>query len=53
MPERLYDDPDELADWARRSMAVAQRSGTKAKKARPKSNPKKKSAVKKSACKRR
>jgi DNA transformation protein len=28
MPERLYDDPDELADWARRSMAAAQRSGT-------------------------
>jgi DNA transformation protein len=26
MPERLYDDPDELADWARRSMAAARRS---------------------------
>ena len=26
MPERLYDDPDELAVWARRSMAAAQRS---------------------------
>ncbi|MBX9827636.1 MAG: TfoX/Sxy family protein [Xanthobacteraceae bacterium] len=26
MPERLYDDPDELADWARQSMAAAQRS---------------------------
>jgi DNA transformation protein len=25
MPERLYDDPDELAQWARRSMAAAQR----------------------------
>lgn len=26
MPERLYDDPDELAEWARRSMDAAQRS---------------------------
>jgi DNA transformation protein len=25
MPERLYDDPDELAKWATRSLAVAQR----------------------------
>lgn len=25
MPERLYDDPDELALWASRSLAVAQR----------------------------
>ena len=30
MPERLYDDPDELAVWARQSMAAAQRSGTRA-----------------------
>jgi DNA transformation protein len=40
MPERLYDDADELAVWARRSMAVAQRSGARAKRA--KSNLKKK-----------
>lgn len=58
MPERLYDDPDELADWARRAMAVAQRSATKSKRTRPKpaparSKPKKKSAVKKLARKRR
>jgi len=26
MPERLYDDPDELAVWAERALAVAQRS---------------------------
>ena len=26
MPERLYDDPDELADWARLSMAAARKS---------------------------
>jgi DNA transformation protein len=25
MPERLYDDPDELAQWASRSLAIAQR----------------------------
>lgn len=24
IPGRLYDDPDELADWARRAVAVAQ-----------------------------
>jgi DNA transformation protein len=23
MPDRLYDDPDELAEWARRALAVA------------------------------
>jgi DNA transformation protein and related proteins len=26
MPERLYDDPDELAVWAERALAVARRS---------------------------
>src|SRR5690348_14751328 len=25
LPERLYDDPDELAEWARRSFAAAER----------------------------
>ena len=25
LPERLYDDPDELAVWARRSLAIAER----------------------------
>jgi DNA transformation protein len=33
MPERLYDDPDELAVWARRALESAKRSG-----ARPKTN---------------
>ena len=28
MPERLYDDPDELAAWARRSLESARRSST-------------------------
>jgi DNA transformation protein len=26
MPERLYDDPEELAAWAKRSMAAARRA---------------------------
>jgi DNA transformation protein and related proteins len=26
MPERLYDDPDELAAWAEQALAVAQRA---------------------------
>jgi DNA transformation protein and related proteins len=30
MPERLYDDPDELATWARAAQAAAQRSGVRA-----------------------
>src|SRR5262245_63599789 len=30
MPERLYDDPDELATWARDALAAAQRSGVRA-----------------------
>jgi DNA transformation protein and related proteins len=25
LPERLYDDPDELAEWARRAFAIAER----------------------------
>lgn len=41
MPERLYDDPDELAEWARRAMAVAQRSATKSRPKRPKAAPSK------------
>ena len=27
MPDRLYDDPDELATWAREAQAAAQRGG--------------------------
>ena len=30
MPERLYDDPDELATWARAALAAAQRTGVRA-----------------------
>jgi DNA transformation protein and related proteins len=28
MPDRLYDDPEELAVWARHALAAAGRSGT-------------------------
>jgi DNA transformation protein len=30
MPERLYDDPDELATWARAALTAAQRTGVRA-----------------------
>jgi DNA transformation protein len=29
LPERLYDDPDELAEWASASLAAAQRAALK------------------------
>lgn len=37
VPERLYDDPDEMADWARRAVAVARRAASKSRagKAKP------------------
>ena len=31
MPERLYDEPDELADWACHSLQAARRAGSKRK----------------------
>ena len=33
LPDRLYDDPDELAEWARAALAAALRSTDKKKKA--------------------
>jgi DNA transformation protein and related proteins len=47
VPERLYDDPDEFAEWARAALAAAQRAALKK---RPKG---KKKAVKKKAVKRK
>jgi DNA transformation protein len=54
LPERLYDDPDEMTDWARASLAAAQRAalrkrpkakkGAGAKMASPKKAAKKKAA---------
>ena len=46
LPDRLYDDPEELADWARAAFAVARQSPTAKKK-------QKKSATAKPAWKRR
>jgi DNA transformation protein len=39
MPERLYDDPDELASWAERALAAARRSADA--RGRPKAKPEK------------
>ena len=36
MPERLYDDPDDFADWARQALAVAQAAPDKKKTAKKK-----------------
>ena len=41
LPERLYDDPDELASWANRAHAIAQN-----KKLAPRKRPKRKPAAK-------
>jgi DNA transformation protein len=47
LPERLYDDPDELAQWARAALAAAQRAAlskaTKAKRSKPTAKPRKQS----------
>jgi DNA transformation protein len=43
MPERLYDDPDELAAWAERALAVARRASV------PKAKPEKGRAAKRGA----
>ena len=35
LPERLYDDPDELAGWARDALAAAKRAAERGKSRRP------------------
>jgi DNA transformation protein len=45
IPDRLYDDPEELADWARRAAAVAEKSPTVARKRAVSVRPKKRRAV--------
>ena len=51
LPERLYDDPEELTGWARAALAAAQRAGLrkrpKARKAAKKTAAKKKPVAKK------
>ena len=44
LPERLYDDPEELAVWAERALAIAQR-----KKTTPRARAKRSACVQKSA----
>ena len=51
MPERLYDDPDELAQWARQARDAALRAG--AKKLRSKPKPKKSAKSKRRSVKKR
>ena len=41
MPDRLYDDPEELATWAREALAAAQRSRPKSARPSPKATPSK------------
>jgi DNA transformation protein and related proteins len=41
MPDRLYDDPDELATWARDALAAAHRSRPKSARPSPKAMPSK------------
>jgi DNA transformation protein and related proteins len=39
MPDRLYDDPEELAVWARAALAAAGRSGAGKKSSKPRRKP--------------
>ena len=48
VPERLYDDPDEFAEWARAALAAAQRAAIRK---RPKAGKGVKKAVKEKAAK--
>ena len=49
MPERLYDDPDELADWTRQAVVVAHRAQLKKTKRKPTAKKVVKKAAKKPA----
>jgi DNA transformation protein len=46
MPDRLYDDPDELARWARGALAAARRTAARKSKPKSKLKPKLKSKPK-------
>jgi DNA transformation protein len=50
LPERLYDDPEELTDWARAALAAAQRAALRK---RPKKRMAAKKAVKKKTMKKK
>jgi DNA transformation protein len=47
LPERLYDDPDELTGWARAALSAAQRAALRKPKARKGKKTPKKTATKK------
>jgi DNA transformation protein len=47
LPERLYDDPEELTGWARAALAAAQRAALRKRPKKPKAA--KRAAVKKSS----
>ena len=44
LPERLYDDPDELVSWARRALAIAERRKTSPRE-RPRAGAKRKASA--------
>jgi DNA transformation protein and related proteins len=48
LPERLYDDPEQLTDWAREALAAAQRAALRK---RPRVRKAKKKVVKKNSAK--
>jgi DNA transformation protein and related proteins len=52
LPERLYDDPEELTDWARAALAAAQRAALR-KRTRPRGPAKKVAAKKKPVAKKK
>jgi DNA transformation protein and related proteins len=53
MPERLYDEPDELAEWARLALATARRASQHGKMQNRAKSGKRKSANRKSATRKR
>jgi DNA transformation protein len=53
MPERLYDEPDELAEWARLALAAARRGTQRGKIQNRAKSAKRKSAKRKSAKRKR
>jgi DNA transformation protein and related proteins len=46
LPERLYDDPEDLTEWARASLAAAQRAALRKRPKGPKKSAPKKAATK-------
>ena len=51
LPERLYDDPEELTGWARAALSAAQRAALRKPKARKGTKTPKKAVTKKTATK--